>query len=453
MPPSRTFCDMASELEKAEGTPSCLRSDCLFLKPMVNKYVGQLKKQCRRRCPGTLSTAFLCLVFVSMITCFNVTKVIYFYHSTERIIIRYELADTDRSIARFVYGREVENKTNDGKDFITFIEEHKETFKLPEELINNPINNLLREENCRLQDLIYPTVTRNRSSNYNVPKIVHLTWKNEMIPGMAEHWLRQWERTNPDWQVWLWTDNYLEKFMNKFKSYIDFDKYDKAISKADVVRYFILYEYGGVYADLDVEPLTSLNPLADAYSCILSQEPDEHAKLLRPHYMNNFDLLACNAIMMCRPKHPYFKFILENLQRKYETEVDVIERTGPSMVARIHEEYILKFTKELCRKPDDRVGIVPPEILIPTFDNLIVNELKATCKEPTFSMLTKQQRSVCLDLEKRLYINVRFADVSFTEHHWFHTWTPEGKATFFMNGVAFNSTHINNAVSSAKILR
>jgi mannosyltransferase OCH1-like enzyme len=376
---------------------------------------------------------------------------VYFYNTQTTIIIRYELADTDKSIARFIYDTEAENKTN-GRDFISFIEERKKGLNIPHRLINKETRDVLRHDNCRLQDLIYPTVTKNRSSTYNVPKIVHLTWKTEMIPGMAEHWLRQWEKTNPDWQVWFWTDEYLEKFMNKFKRYIDFDRYDQAISKADVVRYFILYEYGGVYADLDVEPLASLNPLVDAYSCILSQEPDEHAKLLRPHYMNSFDILACNAIMMCRPRHPYFKFILENLQRKFETESDVIEQTGPSMVARIHEEYILKFTKHICKNPNDRVGIVPAEILIPTFDNLIVNELKHTCDGPQSYKLTQQQKSVCQDLDRRLYLNVRFADVSFTEHHWFHTWTPEGKATFFLNGLSFNSTHIHNAVAEAKIL-
>ena len=39
----------------------------------------------------------------------------------------------------------------------------------------------------------------------------------------------------------------------------------------------VLYEYGEVYADLDMEALRPLDDIVTQYSCILSQEPLEHA--------------------------------------------------------------------------------------------------------------------------------------------------------------------------------
>ena len=47
-------------------------------------------------------------------------------------------------------------------------------------------------------------------------------------------------------------------------------------------RYFVLFEHGGVYADLDSECLKPLHPIVEEYSCILSQEPLEHAHFLGP---------------------------------------------------------------------------------------------------------------------------------------------------------------------------
>ena len=36
-------------------------------------------------------------------------------------------------------------------------------------------------------------------------------------------------------------------------------------------RYFVLFEYGGVYMDLDVECLKTLEPVIQQNSCVLSQ--------------------------------------------------------------------------------------------------------------------------------------------------------------------------------------
>ena len=45
-------------------------------------------------------------------------------------------------------------------------------------------------------------------------------------------------------------------------------------------RYFVLYEYGGFYADIDSECLKSLAGVVAQHTCILGQEPEEHAQFL-----------------------------------------------------------------------------------------------------------------------------------------------------------------------------
>jgi len=34
-----------------------------------------------------------------------------------------------------------------------------------------------------------------------------------------------------------------------------YKKYEYLIQRADMIRYFILYDYGGIYCDLDMYPL------------------------------------------------------------------------------------------------------------------------------------------------------------------------------------------------------
>lgn len=39
------------------------------------------------------------------------------------------------------------------------------------------------------------------------------------------------------------------------------DSFKTGVEKADIMRYFILYHYGGIYADLDMEAVRPIEPL------------------------------------------------------------------------------------------------------------------------------------------------------------------------------------------------
>lgn len=48
------------------------------------------------------------------------------------------------------------------------------------------------------------------------------------------------------------------------------------VKKADIARYLMMHQFGGVYADIDTECVGSLDILADEERVILSQEPPAH---------------------------------------------------------------------------------------------------------------------------------------------------------------------------------
>jgi inositol phosphorylceramide mannosyltransferase catalytic subunit len=70
----------------------------------------------------------------------------------------------------------------------------------------------------------------------------------------------------------LWSDESSREFIAEYYSWFldTFDAYTYPIQRADAIRYFVLYHYGGVYLDLDVGCLRPLDPLL-VYPVVLAK--------------------------------------------------------------------------------------------------------------------------------------------------------------------------------------
>ena len=102
-------------------------------------------------------------------------------------------------------------------------------------------------------------------------KIIHQCWfgPNPMPEEHVEYG-RKWKELNPDWEFIVWTENSLPALVNK-------DVYDElgiplsinhrihpialATQRADVVAYELVYSYGGLYINTDIEPVKPLTKL------------------------------------------------------------------------------------------------------------------------------------------------------------------------------------------------
>ena len=150
-----------------------------------------------------------------------------------------------------------------------------------------------------------------------ISKIIHQTWKTDKVEKLYANYIKTWLVNNKEWSYSFTTNALNRKFMEtKFPEFLDlYDGYKSEIQRADAVRYFLLYEYGGVYADLDFESLQPLDLFLRRKigktdirmdGCIIGQEPFEHA-----HVLYDKKRLICNAIMMSFPSilfgYLYFK--------------------------------------------------------------------------------------------------------------------------------------------------
>lgn len=95
-----------------------------------------------------------------------------------------------------------------------------------------------------------------------IPRILHMIWVGDAErPIYVDVYTAQWQALMPEWQVRLWTNDDITEA--EFSAHIvaKINQCEKGAQKADLMRYFIMYKYGGVYMDTDVIPHRSLEPI------------------------------------------------------------------------------------------------------------------------------------------------------------------------------------------------
>lgn len=97
----------------------------------------------------------------------------------------------------------------------------------------------------------------------------------------------------------LWTDATSREFIATHYPWFlpTFDAYTYPIQRADAIRYFVLYHFGGVYLDLDVGCLRSLDPLL-IYPVILPR---------------TIPVGVSNDLMFAEKAHPFMEQAIHNL--------------------------------------------------------------------------------------------------------------------------------------------
>lgn len=209
------------------------------------------------------------------------------------------------------------------------------------------------------------------------------------------------------------------------------------MKKSDLLRFAVIYEYGGIYADLDVKNMRSLDRVTTKYACIVPTEPFEHSAIV----FNTVCVLS-TAVLLCRPKHPFFLQLLLNLQLADPNGNPVVV-TGPWYITEVYLSYNKISRDDLQRnKTDNRSnspyfykGAMAEEhddaVYIPNsqyfMDNVDLEFIKDgelnICNEQT--TMAKRQVLIyraCNEFNSRKLLRKR-RKYAFTFHYWSHMWT------------------------------
>lgn len=93
-----------------------------------------------------------------------------------------------------------------------------------------------------------------------IPKVIHYCWfgKNP-IPNQYKKWIESWKRFCPDYEIVEWNENNYDITKNKYMMQAYENK--KWGFVPDFARLDIIYHYGGIYLDTDVELIQNLDDL------------------------------------------------------------------------------------------------------------------------------------------------------------------------------------------------
>jgi len=176
---------------------------------------------------------------------------------------------------------------------------------------------------CTVMESALAKLARQSEGLKPLPKIIHQQWKTAEVPAKFSSYYEEFKRLfpAPEYKHEMWTDARMRDLIaTKFPWFLEaYDGYAYPIQRADAVRYFILYAYGGLYADLDYEPL------ANFWSALPVDRP---AFIESPYRYNE---LTQNSLMSSPRGHVFWNRTFDLLLARAGS-LQILTSTGPSFV-------------------------------------------------------------------------------------------------------------------------
>ena len=96
--------------------------------------------------------------------------------------------------------------------------------------------------------------------NIQIPKIIHYCWfGRNPLPPMAIKCIESWKKYLPDFEIKEWNEDNFDIAINPYVEEAYHMK--KYAFVSDYARFWILYNYGGLYFDIDVELLKPIDDI------------------------------------------------------------------------------------------------------------------------------------------------------------------------------------------------
>ena len=185
--------------------------------------------------------------------------------------------------------------------------------------------NIPKEYGKKIEDI-------KKSPNKVVPKIIHhicpkdfRRWHSKWF-FCYESWLRVFPKE--EYTHMHWFDDELDQVIKNdgYEWFLPiFESYDVNIKRIDMVRPFILYKYGGVYADMDIE----------VYKNFFDQLHEEKVSIAESPYKGNEEISNC---LMASPVNHYFWLLIIDRCYKYRDKYTLLS-TGPQLISQVYSEH------------------------------------------------------------------------------------------------------------------
>ena len=165
-----------------------------------------------------------------------------------------------------------------------------------------------------------------------IPKVIHYIWiGNNKEPEIFQHCLKSWNKFCPGYKIMRWDESNIDYNKSNFTKVTYANK--KFGHVGDYYRLWILYNYGGIYLDIDVELLKQIDNLL-SYDSFFSFQDHKRINL-----GNGFGSIKGN---------PLLKLMIDEYDKQF-TSSDFISslKTSPETDTTIMRSYGLKQNNRL----------------------------------------------------------------------------------------------------------
>ncbi|KAH6957478.1 nucleotide-diphospho-sugar transferase [Fusarium avenaceum] len=203
--------------------------------------------------------------------------------------------------------------------------------------------------------------------DHQIPRILHQTTKDENIPIIWVDSQKSCLKAYPNFEYKLWTDDKARAFLEAEYPWFltTWDNYPFPIQRADAIRYFVLYHYGGLYLDMDTVcheafPVDQVESDNITHNCL---------------FEGTLPTGVTNDIMISSAKHPAFERATRLLPVSYsltwwwaklQPYAAIMSSTGPLFISLAVADYL----NEQPSLPSPTVQVIPPAGLRPYISDL-----------------------------------------------------------------------------------
>ena len=208
-----------------------------------------------------------------------------------------------------------------------------------------------------------------------IPKVIHYCWFGEgPMPPLAEKCIASWKIFFPDYEIREWNEKNFD--VNIIPYTTEAYRKKKYAFVSDYARFWVLYKYGGLYFDTDVEVIRPMHDIIQKGSFMgfeIDPDGDNSPQKYPPRYAYGVNVgLGCGF----EKEHPFVKRILD-LYGVLPFKDPRMSPTLKTIVAYVTEE-LMKIGLE-CKKGIQCVGgitVYPHEYFAPI--NVISGRLHIT---------------------------------------------------------------------------
>ena len=172
-----------------------------------------------------------------------------------------------------------------------------------------------------------------------IPKIIHQLWIGPK-PAPTK-FMDTWKEKNPDFEYIRWSEEELVKRNMVIECKNRVDEMEEINGKADIIRWEILYKYGGVFVDADSICIEPIDDVLMATKCFAGWEQEE----VRPN-------LIATGTMGFPPRHPLVRHAVDHIKQNCVSVAVTKKRAwitvGPMLLTNL---YNTGFYKDLTIFP------------------------------------------------------------------------------------------------------